>query len=299
MDNFETNNDAWVASRLRALDPPQEWKPSSAAALAGIRRRENQRRLWVRSWAWTTATICVVGMVLMGMPAPAKCAVLGLGCPNIAPAAQKAIIAAARGPIPGPVVSPSPSAASKSVGGPPATRASSYKEVGSLSAPLVCEIFSDYECPSCGIFYRTIYPSLVSEYVNTGKLRIVHRDFPLPQHPFAILAAQYANAAGELGHYELVVSQLFATQQAWSANGNVGASVAQVLPPGVMQKVRAMVESSSDPQATMRSDEALAAQGDINQTPTLVFVKGGSRQKIAGVPAWDVLRAYVNDLLSK
>jgi protein-disulfide isomerase len=182
---------------------------------------------------------------------------------------------------------------------PPAPRGSNYKELGSPSATLVCEIYSDYECPSCANFYRTIYPLLVSDYVKTGKLRIIHRDFPLPQHPFAILAAQYANAAGELGYYEQAAAQLFATQQQWATAGNVGASLVQALPPGVIQKVRAMVESTSDPQATMRSDEALALQGEVNQTPTLVFIKGGARQKVAGAPAWEVLRLYINELLSK
>ena len=287
------NDESWVAARLRSLDPPRDWKPNSAAALAGIRRRENRRRVWARSWAWTAATICVIGIVLTGLPSPAKCAVLGLGCPNIAPAAQKALPVTAAHPTPFTSAPPKPAVA------PSAPRASNYKELGSPSAPLVCEIYSDYECPSCADFYSTLYPSLVANYVKTGKLRIIHRDFPLPQHPFAILAAQYANAAGELGHYEAVVTQLFATQQDWSGSGNVAGSVAQVLPPGVMQRVRALVESAPEPQATMRSDEDLAARAGINQTPTLIFIKGGDRRKVAGAPAWDVLRTYIDELLRR
>jgi predicted DsbA family dithiol-disulfide isomerase len=49
----------------------------------------------------------------------------------------------------------------------------------------------------------------------------------------------------------------------------------------------------------MRSDEALAARGEINQTPTLVFIKGGVRNKVAGAPAWEVLRLYIDSLLSQ
>ncbi|HKD06613.1 MAG TPA: thioredoxin domain-containing protein [Bryobacteraceae bacterium] len=296
MDRLELNRDEnWVDVRLRTLNPPQEWKPNSAASRARIRRREHTRRVWARSWAWTAATICVAALVSIGVPAPAKCAVLGLGCPNVAPAVQKGL------PVPVAATNPTPvsSAPAKSVANPSSPHISNYKELGSPSAPLVCEIYSDYECPSCANFYRTVYPALVSEYVKVGKLRIIHRDFPLPQHPYAILAAQYANAAGELGHYEQVAAQLFATQQNWSQNGNVAGSVAQVLPPGVMQKLRAMVESATDPQATMRNDQALAAQGDIYQTPSLVFIKSGARNKIAGAPAWAVLKLYINELLNQ
>ena len=77
---------------------------------------------------------------------------------------------------------------------------------------MVCEIYSDYECPSCAGFCTQVFPKFVAEFVKTGKVRVVHRDFPLPQHPFAKLAARYANAEGEVGHFEEVEKQLFVSQ---------------------------------------------------------------------------------------
>ena len=77
---------------------------------------------------------------------------------------------------------------------------------------MVCEIYSDYECPWCAGFCTQVFPKFVAEFVKTGKVRVVHRDFPLPQHPFAKLAARYANAAGEVGHFEEVEKQLFVSQ---------------------------------------------------------------------------------------
>jgi protein-disulfide isomerase len=62
------------------------------------------------------------------------------------------------------------------------------------------------------VFYRDTYPSLVSEYVINGKVRVVHRDFPLPQHKYARLAARYANAADELGLYDVAFNRSFETQ---------------------------------------------------------------------------------------
>src|SRR5207248_2110086 len=75
-----------------------------------------------------------------------------------------------------------------------------YKVSGSPDAPVVCEIYSDYECPACGLFYSDVFPRLLSEYVMTGKVRVVHRDFPLPMHRYSKLAARYANAAGKSGN---------------------------------------------------------------------------------------------------
>ena len=52
----------------------------------------------------------------------------------------------------------------------------------------VCETYTEYECPACAGFYRNVFPALEANYVRTGKLRVIHYDFPLPMHPYAVLA---------------------------------------------------------------------------------------------------------------
>ena len=79
------------------------------------------------------------------------------------------------------------------------------------------------------------------DHVQTGKIRILHRDFPLPQHRYAHLAARFANAAGRVGQYDLVVNQLFKTQRAWEESGDIDAQIREVLPPGTLQRVRQLV----------------------------------------------------------
>jgi protein-disulfide isomerase len=181
------------------------------------------------------------------------------------------------------------------------TYPSSYKHKGSPGAPLLIEIYSDFECPACAAFYRDTWPLLVSQYVDTGKVAIVHRDFPLPQHPFARLAARYVNAAGELGLYDLAFTRLFETQSEWSANGNIDAALSPVLAPGVMMKVRQMVDTN-DPKLdeTIATDVAMGAADHLNQTPTLMIVVAhGENQRVAGVPSFAILSAYLDELLKK
>jgi protein-disulfide isomerase len=218
------------------------------------------------------------------LPAPAKCALVGVGC--------KPPRAAAMPILPQYAVAPEP---------PPPIRAhaDTYKQSGSPNAPVILEIYSDYECPACAAFYTRVYPQFEAEYVNTGKVRVVHRDFPLPQHPYAKLAARYANAAGETGHYEEVVKQLFASQPEWASTGNVEAAVAHVLPPETMLKVRALVESDAGLDATVAADLSMAGWDRINQTPTIVFVYKGTREKASGAPSFDLLRTYLEGKLSK
>jgi protein-disulfide isomerase len=262
------NDERWVEERLRALDPGNDWQPDANKAYAGLQRRDRRRRLWQRSWLWSTAMASVAAVVLAALPSPARCAIVGVGCPR-----------------------PLLAAASDST--------SNYKESGSPQAPITIEIYSDYECPHCATFYNGVYPQLVAAYVKTGKVRIVHRDFPLPQHAHAKLAARYANAAGELGDYELVVRQLFADQPEWAANGNVDASVSKVVSAETMRKIRGLVESDSKLDATVASDMSMVVKDGIGQTPTVVFVYKGVRSKVTGIESFALLKAYLDDLVRK
>src|SRR5665213_3630487 len=88
----------------------------------------------------------------------------------------------------------------------------SFKISGSPAARVQIELYTDFQCPHCREFYLDTLPSVIREYVQTGKVRLIHRDFPLSSFPFSRLAARYANAAGELGKYDVVATQVFQTQ---------------------------------------------------------------------------------------
>ena len=54
--------------------------------------------------------------------------------------------------------------------------------LGSREAPLTIVEFSDFECPYCRLFHNQVLPSLKTEYIDTGLVRFVHKDLPLPFH---------------------------------------------------------------------------------------------------------------------
>ena len=65
--------------------------------------------------------------------------------------------------------------------------------LGDHNAPVTIIEFSDYECPFCQKFWRETLPSITSEYIDTGKVKLVYRDFPLTSiHPNAQVAAEAA-----------------------------------------------------------------------------------------------------------
>lgn len=72
--------------------------------------------------------------------------------------------------------------------------------LGDADAPIVMIEFSDFECPFCKRFYDNTLPQIKENYIDTGKVKFVYRDFPLPFHnPMATKEAIASNCAREQG----------------------------------------------------------------------------------------------------
>ncbi len=80
---------------------------------------------------------------------------------------------------------------------------------GDKDAPVTIVEWSDFECPFCARFYQQTLPSIEEEYIKTGKVKLVYRDFPLSFHPNAQKAAEAAECAGEQGKYWEMHDMLF------------------------------------------------------------------------------------------
>lgn len=84
---------------------------------------------------------------------------------------------------------------------------------GDAKAPVTIVEFSDYQCPFCTRFYQT-EKQIDEQYVKTGKVKFVYRDFPLSFHQNAQKAAEAAECAGEQGKYWEMHDKLFDNSQA-------------------------------------------------------------------------------------
>jgi protein-disulfide isomerase len=94
--------------------------------------------------------------------------------------------------------------------------------LGATKAPVVIVEFSDYQCPFCARFELQTFPRLKADYIDSGKVRLVFRDFPLIQlHPNAELAAEAAACAEEQGAYWPMHDMLFHQQAEWAPGSGV------------------------------------------------------------------------------
>lgn len=89
--------------------------------------------------------------------------------------------------------------------------------LGKPDAPLTMLEFSDMQCPFCQKYVSTSFDEIRKNWIDTGRLRYVSRDFPLDFHPHALSAAQAARCAGEQGQYWSVRLALTKNANALSA----------------------------------------------------------------------------------
>ena len=90
------------------------------------------------------------------------------------------------------------------------------RAIGSPDAPVVVEIWEDFQCPACSRFTQTVEPSVVERFVPSGDVRVVYRDFAFLGTE-SIDAAVAARCAGEQGAFWSYHDWLYANQNGENA----------------------------------------------------------------------------------
>jgi len=96
----------------------------------------------------------------------------------------------------------------------------STKVMGNDNAKVTITEYSDFQCPLCKKYFDESFPTIIKDYVETGKVKYVFKHFPLnihPQAPDAALAAECALAQNKFWEMH---DQLFTTQSQWSESPN-------------------------------------------------------------------------------
>lgn len=177
---------------------------------------------------------------------------------------------------------------------PPNNVAMSGKAQGLDTAPVTIEEFADFQCPACKLFHDTIEPTLVSDLVASGKVRLVFREYAFLGNE-SVWAAQAAECANDQGKFWAYHDALY-DRQGGENKGiftktnlkNIGRDLG--LPPSFNTCV-----DSDKYAAAVRAETADGQSRGVKATPTLL-VNG---TKIEGVPNYADLKKLVEQLLQK
>jgi protein-disulfide isomerase len=169
---------------------------------------------------------------------------------------------------------------------------------GDPKAPIVIEVFSDFQCPGCKAFHDGNFQHLMKDYVVPAKVYVVYRYFPLQMHPYGRACSEWACAASRVGKYAQVADALFAQQQTIAVLGNMEAVADSVLTPTEQKTVKSLLKAP-DVQKQIDTDIEEGKTVPVPSTPTLWVTAHGKSEVVSGLSDYTLLTKYLDALLKK
>jgi protein-disulfide isomerase len=138
---------------------------------------------------------------------------------------------------------------------------------GAQTARIAVVVYSDFQCPFCGVVARDTLPALVREYVDTGKVLLAFKHLPLAIHPLAPAAAAAGACAAQQGRFWQMHDRLF-MEPVRLADFDLRSAAAQA---GADLKIYDSCRAGASAAGIVEADRSEAASLGIAGTPTFVF----------------------------
>ena len=169
--------------------------------------------------------------------------------------------------------------------------------LGNAAAPVTVEEFVSLTCPHCADFTTEVLPALEKNYIATGKVKVILRDFPLDGA--ALKAATLARCMPADEFYPFI-SVLFKNQSSWALASDIDKKLVQYATLGGLpaDKAQACLADASMQEAVANERSDATTKYDVQSTPT--FIINGGADKIEGaMPATAFAAAFDKQLAIK
>ncbi len=169
--------------------------------------------------------------------------------------------------------------------------------LGNVNAKVTIVEFSDFQCPFCRRFWTETYGQLKKDYIDTGKVRLIYRDFPLLQiHAAAkpsALAAACAQEQGKFWEFHDKINE----EQAKKGTGTVEYGIVELkqwaAQIGVKTAQFNQCLDSKKYEARVDKDTADASTFGVSGTPSF-FVNG---EMLVGAQPYSTFKALIDSKL--
>jgi protein-disulfide isomerase len=165
--------------------------------------------------------------------------------------------------------------------------------LGQADAPLVMVEYASATCPHCAEFHASVLPLIKAEYIDTGKLRFIFREFPLDQA--ALAAFMLARCVPE-DKYFATIDLMFRRQAIWM-KGDKAAELLKITQMAGMDRAgfEACLSRPELAKAIVESSRQAAKDFAIKGTPA-IFVNG---QMIDGHKEMTEVKAAIDAAINK
>ncbi len=166
--------------------------------------------------------------------------------------------------------------------------------IGKAGAPVTIIEYASLTCPHCARFHADTLPGLKKEFIDTGKVRIVYRDFPLDR--LALAAAMTARCAGRERYFGFI-DTFYASQKSWAQAGDPIAALGRLARLGGMSQTDfdACLKNQAISDAVLKQRLTGEKTYKIDSTPTL-FING---RKYSGGLTLNQIRTVIAPMLGK
>ncbi|GAB5506754.1 MAG: DsbA family protein [Rhizobiaceae bacterium] len=167
----------------------------------------------------------------------------------------------------------------------------SEKAIGEADAPVTIVEYASMTCPHCASFHEATLPAIKERYIDTGKARLIFREFPFdPRADAAFMLARCSN-----DNYFPMVDVLFSQQRDWATVQDARSALLQISKlAGFSQE---SFEACLTDQKLLDDVRAVRARGandfKVESTPTF-FINGG---KYSGALSVDQMSAIIESHL--
>ena len=165
--------------------------------------------------------------------------------------------------------------------------------LGRAAAPVTIVEYASFTCPHCAEFHLEILPELKKAYIDTGKARLVYRDFPLDRSAFAASVVARCAAASR---YFGVVDLLFREQPRWASAREPMAALRRLATlAGISKKkLDACLRDEKIQNAVLQQRLTASQKFNVTSTPTLIV----DRAKYHGGLTLEQFRAVIDRALA-
>jgi protein-disulfide isomerase len=166
--------------------------------------------------------------------------------------------------------------------------------LGNPDAPITIVEYASLTCPHCAHFTNEVLPEIKKEWIDTGKAKLVLRDFPLDEP--ALRAAMIARCASPDRFYAFA-DTFFAQQEKWVVARDYREALARLAKLGGMGKDEfdACLKNTALENKIVEQRLIASKELDVNSTPTF-FVNGS---KLTGVPTVEEFNKVLSSLAAK